>query len=53
MGRVIHASNFFSIVQLIIDSQSGVGVMVRSTRKQGIIQGNGRSRSRSGLHRRR
>jgi rod shape-determining protein MreC len=41
VGRVIYSSNFFSIVQLILDSQSGVGVMVRSTRRQGILKGNG------------
>ncbi len=41
VGRVIHSSNFFSIVQLILDSQSGVGVMLRSTRRQGIIKGSG------------
>jgi rod shape-determining protein MreC len=41
IGRVIHSSNFFSIVQLIVDSQSAVGVMVQSTRRQGILKGNG------------
>jgi len=41
VGRVIHSSNFFSIVQLIIDAQSAVGVMERSTRKQAILRGNG------------
>jgi rod shape-determining protein MreC len=41
VGRVIHSSNFFSIVQLIIDSQSAVGVLERSTRKQAILRGNG------------
>lgn len=41
VGRVIHSSNFFSIVQLILDSQSGVGVMLRSTRRQGILKGTG------------
>ncbi len=39
VGRVIYASNFFSIVQLILDSQSAVGVMVSSTRQQGIVTG--------------
>jgi len=42
-GRVIHSSNFFSIVQLILDAQSAVGVMVQSTRRQGILKGNGRA----------
>ena len=41
VGRVIHSSNFFSIVQLIVDSQSAVGVMVKSTRRQGIVKGAG------------
>jgi rod shape-determining protein MreC len=41
VGRVIHTSNFFSIVQLIIDSQSAVGVFVESTRRQGIVRGTG------------
>jgi rod shape-determining protein MreC len=41
VGRVIHTSNFFSIVQLIVDSQSAVGVMLQSNRRQGILKGNG------------
>lgn len=41
VGRVIQSSNFFAIVQLITDSQSGVGVMLESTRRQGIVKGNG------------
>jgi rod shape-determining protein MreC len=41
VGRVIHSSNFFSIVQLIVDSQSAVGVMLESTRRQGIVRGTG------------
>jgi rod shape-determining protein MreC len=41
VGRVIHTSNFFSIVQLIIDSQSAVGVLLESTRRQGIVKGTG------------
>jgi rod shape-determining protein MreC len=43
VGRVIHSSNYFSIVQLIIDSQSAVGIMLQSTRRQGIVKGNGGS----------
>jgi rod shape-determining protein MreC len=43
VGRVISAGNFFSIVQLILDSQSGVGVLVRSTRRQAIVKGSGGS----------
>src|SRR5712691_4759888 len=41
VGRVIHTSNFFSIVHLIVDSQSAVGVLVESTRRQGIVRGTG------------
>jgi rod shape-determining protein MreC len=41
VGRVIHSGNFFSIVQLILDSQSGVGVMLQSTRRQGLLRGTG------------
>jgi len=41
VGRVIHSSNFFSVVQLIIDSQSAVGVMLESTRRHGIVKGTG------------
>jgi rod shape-determining protein MreC len=41
VGRVIHSSNFFSIVQLIVDSQAAVGVMLQSTRRQGILRGTG------------
>jgi rod shape-determining protein MreC len=41
VGRVLHTSNFFSIVQLIVDSQSAVGVLSESTRRQGIVRGTG------------
>jgi rod shape-determining protein MreC len=41
VGRVIHSSNFFSIVQLIIDSQSAVGVLEGATRRQAILRGTG------------
>jgi rod shape-determining protein MreC len=41
VGRVIHSSNFFSIVQLVIDSQSAVGVLLESSRRQGIVRGTG------------
>ena len=42
VGRVIHSSNFFSIVQLIIDSQSAVGVMVRIHASSGNREGHRR-----------
>jgi rod shape-determining protein MreC len=41
VGRVIHSSNFFSLVQLVIDSQSAVGVMQESTRRLGVVKGTG------------
>src|SRR5262245_8701360 len=41
VGRVIHSGNFASIVQLIVDSQSAVGAMLQSTRRLGILKGNG------------
>lgn len=41
VGRVIHSSNFFSIVQLVLDQQSAVGVMLESTRRLGVIKGTG------------
>ena len=41
VGRVIQIGNFASIVQLIADSQSAVGVMLESTRRQGIVKGTG------------
>ncbi len=40
VGRVIHAGNYSSIVQLIVDSQSAVGVLVLPNRRVGIIKGN-------------
>src|SRR5215813_915800 len=41
VGRVILSSHFFSIVQLIADSQSAVGVILESNRRQGIVKGTG------------
>jgi rod shape-determining protein MreC len=43
VGRVISASDYFSVVQLIIDSQSAVGFIVRSSRRLGILKGTGSS----------
>ena len=43
VGRVIFAGNFYSIVQLILDSQSAVGVLVGTSRRQGIVRGLGTS----------
>lgn len=43
VGRVISAGNLNSVVQLIVDSQSAVGFIVRSTRRLGILKGNGGS----------
>lgn len=41
VGRVIYAGNYSAIVQLILDSQSGVGVLVMPNRRLGIVKGNG------------
>jgi rod shape-determining protein MreC len=42
VGRVIHTGHFAAIVQLISDPESGVGILVRSSRVQGIVRGDGR-----------
>ena len=41
VGRVIHAGNYSAIVQLIVDSQSGVGILLLPSRRLGIIKGTG------------
>ena len=41
VGRAIYVGNDFSIIQLILDSQSAVGFVVRSSRKLGIMKGSG------------
>jgi len=41
VGRVIYAGNYSAVVQLIVDSQSGVGVFVLPDRRLGIVKGNG------------
>jgi rod shape-determining protein MreC len=41
VGRVIISSDYFSVVQLIVDSQSAVGFIVRSSRRLGILRGTG------------
>jgi len=41
VGRVIRSSDDFSLVQLIVDSQSAVGFIVRSSRRLGILKGTG------------
>jgi rod shape-determining protein MreC len=43
VGRVIYPGKLFSVVQLIVDSQSAVGFVVRSSRRLGILKGNGSS----------
>src|SRR5262249_24376674 len=40
-GRVIQTSNFFSIVQLVIDSQRAVGELLEPTLAQAIMRGTG------------
>ena len=41
VGRVISSTDYISVVQLIIDSQSAVGFIVRSSRRLGILKGTG------------
>src|SRR6185369_9788976 len=41
VGRVISSSDYFSVVQLITDSPSAVGFIVRSSRRLGILKGTG------------
>ena len=43
VGRVLHASRFSSVVQLITDSQSSTAAMVRSNRVQAVFRGTGAS----------
>ena len=43
VGRVTSAGSSYSVVQLIIDSQSAVGFIVRSSRRLGILRGTGGS----------
>lgn len=41
IGRVVYAGNYSAVVQLMIDAQSGVGVLVLPNRRVGIVKGNG------------
>jgi rod shape-determining protein MreC len=41
VGRVVYAGNYSAVVQLIVDSQSGVGILVLPNRRLGILKGNG------------
>ena len=41
VGRVIISTDSYSVVQLIVDSQSAVGFIVRSSRRLGILKGTG------------
>jgi rod shape-determining protein MreC len=43
VGRIFAAGNTSATVQLITDSQSAIGAMVRSTRVQGVFKGMGTS----------
>ena len=43
VGRVIHTGHFAAIVQLVSDPDSGVGILIRSSRVQGIVRGDGRN----------
>ena len=39
---MIHTGHFAAIVQLVSDPESGVGIVIRSSRVQGIVRGDGR-----------
>ncbi len=41
VGRIIHAGLFASIVQVVSDPESAVGVIAQSSRLQGIVRGDG------------
>jgi rod shape-determining protein MreC len=41
VGRVVYAGNYSAVVQLIVDSEAGVGVLVLPNRRIGILKGNG------------
>ena len=41
VGRVIHTGRFSSIVQLVSDPESAVGVIAQSSRLQGLVRGDG------------
>jgi len=43
VGRVVYAGNYSAIVQLIVDAESGVGVLALPDRRLGILKGNGSS----------
>ncbi len=43
VGRAIIVGSDYSIIQLILDSQSAVGFVVRSSRRLGILKGSGAS----------
>jgi rod shape-determining protein MreC len=42
VGRVVHTSRKSAVVQLITDSDSGVGVVLENSRAQGVLRGEGK-----------
>ena len=42
IGRVVHTSRKSAVVQLITDSDSGVGVLLENSRAQGVLRGEGK-----------
>src|SRR5262249_4742783 len=42
IGRVVHTSRKSAVVQLITDSESGVGVLLENSRAQGVLRGEGK-----------
>jgi rod shape-determining protein MreC len=43
VGRVLHASTDSAVVQLITDSDSGMGVLMEHSRAQGVMKGTGKN----------
>lgn len=41
VGRVIHVGSSSALVQLLSDPRSGIGIIVRGSRRQGILRGTG------------
>ncbi|MEW5979047.1 MAG: rod shape-determining protein MreC [Acidobacteriota bacterium] len=46
VGRVMHVAKHSSVVQLISDSDSGVGVILENSRAQGVLRGTGSQEGR-------
>jgi rod shape-determining protein MreC len=42
VGRIVHVSPHSSVMQLITDTESGVGVFLENSRAQGVLRGEGK-----------